>query len=66
MVQFSSSVKPLVRDLLFDPQTSGGLLICLDRDDAEKLVYELNQKSVDGSAAIGEVISAPMGKILVN
>jgi len=66
MVEFSPSVKPLVRDLLFDPQTSGGLLICLDRDDAGKLVHELNHKGVDGSAVIGEVISAPIGKIMVN
>ena len=66
MVEFSPSVKPLVRDLLFDPQTSGGLLICLDRDDAGKLVYELNHKGVGESAVIGEVISAPIGKIMVN
>ena len=66
MVEFSSSVNPLIRDLLFDPQTSGGLLICIDRDDADKLVDELNQKGIDESAVIGEVISAPPGKILVN
>ena len=66
MVEFSPSVKPLVRDLLFDPQTSGGLLICLDRDDAGKLVHELNHKGVGESAVIGEVISAPIGKIMVN
>ena len=66
MVEFSSSVDPLMRDLLFDPQTSGGLLICLDRDEADKLVDELNQKGIDESAIIGEVISAPPGKILVN
>jgi selenide,water dikinase len=66
MVEFSSSVNPLIRDLLFDPQTSGGLLICIDRDDAAKLVDELNQKGINESAVIGEVISAPPGKILVN
>ena len=66
MVEFSSSVNPLIRDLLFDPQTSGGLLICIDRDDADKLVDELNQKGINESAVIGEVISAPPEKILVN
>jgi selenide,water dikinase len=66
MVEFSSSVNPLIRDLLFDPQTSGGLLICLDRDEAGKLVDELHQKGIDESAVIGEVISASPGKILVN
>jgi selenide,water dikinase len=66
MVEFSSSVNPLIQDLLFDPQTSGGLLICIDREDTNKLVDELHQKGIDGSAVIGEVISAPPGKILVN
>jgi len=66
MVEFSPSVSLLIRDLLFDPQTSGGLLICLDRDDADKMVDELNQKGIDESAVIGEVISAPPEKILVN
>jgi selenide,water dikinase len=66
MVEFSSSVNSLVRDLLFDPQTSGGLLICIDRDDADKLLGELKQKGIDESADIGKVISAPPQKILVH
>jgi selenide,water dikinase len=65
MVEFSASVNPLVRDLLFDPQTSGGLLICLDRADAEELIGELNRKGIDEAALIGEVISAPPDKIRV-
>jgi selenide,water dikinase len=66
IVEFSSSVGSLIRDLLFDPQTSGGLLICLDEDDADKLVDELIQKGIKESKVIGEVISAPTGKILAN
>ena len=66
MVEFSSSVNPIVGDLLFDPQTSGGLLICLDKDEADKLVKELHQKGIDKSAVIGQVISAAPEKILVN
>ena len=66
MVEFSSSVNPLIRDLLFDPQTSGGLLICIDRDDTDELVEALIQKGSDLSAVIGEVVSAPQEKIVVN
>ena len=66
MVEFSSSVNPLIRDLLFDPQTSGGLLICLDGNEADKLVEELHQQGLDESEVIGEVISGPPEKILVN
>ena len=29
-------------DLLFDPQTSGGLLICVHKDDADALFSELS------------------------
>jgi selenide,water dikinase len=66
MVEFSSSVNPIIGDLLFDPQTSGGLLICLAKNEADKLVNELHQKGIDGAAVIGEVVSAPPEKILVN
>ena len=66
MVEFSSSVNPLIRDLLFDPQTSGGLLICIDRDDTDELVEALIQKGSDPSAVIGEVVSAPQEKIVVH
>lgn len=66
MVEFSSSVNPIVGDLLFDPQTSGGLLICLDKNEADKLVNELHQKGINKSAVIGQVISAAPEKILVN
>lgn len=66
MVEFYASVNPLIRDLLFDPQTSGGLLICIDRDDTDELVEALIQKGGDPPAVIGEVVSAPQEKIVVH
>ena len=66
MVEFCSCVDPLIRDLLFDPQTSGGLLICIDRDDTDELVEALIQKGSGASAVIGEVVSAPQEKIVVH
>ncbi len=65
MIIFSPSVDPLFRDILFDPQTSGGLLICMDRDSANKLLDELNQKGIENTAIIGEVVSDPVNKITV-
>ena len=42
-------------NLLFDPQTSGGLLISIDKSNTEKLLYEI--KRFEPSAAIvGEVL----------
>ena len=43
-----------MQDLLYDPQTSGGLLIAADGRDAEALLREL-QSAVPAAAAIGYV-----------
>ena len=56
--------KGFASDILFDPQTSGGLLIAIDQDDLK--AFE------DGAArnnttfwVIGEFVAEPKGKILV-
>lgn len=41
MIEFSSGVDPIIQDILFDPQTSGGLLICVKREQADGLVNKL-------------------------
>ena len=50
---------------LFDPQTSGGLLIALPGNDAEKLVLQLREGGVEDAAIIGEIIDAHPGRIVV-
>jgi selenide,water dikinase len=65
MVEFSSSVNPLLRDLFFDPQTSGGLLICLDRADARQLIGELHANGIEAATIIGDVLPAAPEKIRV-
>ena len=65
MIEFSSGVDPLIRDILFDPQTSGGLMICVKREQADALVSKLIDDGVAASKIIGEVISAPVEKIFV-
>lgn len=42
-------------DILFDPQTSGGLLVSCPPHDAEKIMIELKELSLE-SAIIGDVI----------
>ena len=66
MVEMASSVDPIVQDILFDPQTSGGLLICVDAGSADVLLDRLREKSMTRAAVIGEVVSEPKGKIFVN
>lgn len=49
-------LEKVVEDIIFDPQTSGGLLISLAKDEATKLIayYDKNLKSE--FAVVGEVI----------
>jgi selenide,water dikinase len=66
MVDFAPSVDRLVQDVLFDPQTSGGLLICVDRENADGLIIELKEKGIKDAAIIGEVLAEPKERILVD
>lgn len=53
-VVFDSKIEEYKRDVLFDPQTSGGLLLSTNRSNADKLMEEL--KSIKTSCSIiGEV-----------
>ncbi len=65
MVKFAPSVGPIMQDILFDPQTSGGLLICVDKGSADDLLDELQRNETKESAIIGDVVSEPEGKIFV-
>lgn len=65
MVDFAPSVDSLVQDVLFDSQTSGGLLICVDRENADELLEKLRQKGMDNAAIIGDVTTEPKGRIVV-
>jgi selenide,water dikinase len=66
MVKFSSAIDSLFHDILFDPQTSGGLLICIEKDQTNDFANALVAKGVDQAAIIGEIISDPREKIFVH
>lgn len=66
MVEVSPSVDPFIQDILFDPQTSGGLLICVERKSADDLLNRLKERGMDKAAIIGEVLPEPKGRIVVN
>ena len=51
--------------ILFDPQTSGGLLIALSVRQAEAFLEKLHSQGVTEAAIIGEVTSENPGKIMV-
>ena len=64
-VEFAGQVPEFVQDILFDPQTSGGLLISLPAEAAQLLVDKLMKVKVKSAAIVGEVVSEPVGKILI-
>jgi selenide,water dikinase len=54
-VDFDDSVTKANRIALFDPQTSGGLLISVPHEKAGELLDELKKSSVEWAMVIGEV-----------
>jgi selenide,water dikinase len=51
--------------ILFDPQTSGGLLISLPARDAETLLSRLHEAGISEAADIGVVTTSPREKIVI-
>ncbi len=64
MVEFATGVSRDLQDVLFDPQTSGGLLISLPAEEAAPLCAEIREPG--GTAEeIGEVTADPGERIRV-
>jgi len=64
-VELTSEVPQHMQDVLYDPQTSGGLLICVEPDKAELLLRKLQEVSGFEGAIVGEVVSKPKGKVIL-
>lgn len=62
-VEAQSNVDEVLLDILYDPQTSGGLLIALPPHKAEELVAALKKEGLVYSSIVGEVLKDPPGKI---
>ena len=65
MIVVADDVPRARQDFLFDPQTSGGLLISVKGDQAGALVDALHAAGMAEAALIGEVLDAPEEKIHV-
>ncbi len=63
-VLFKDDIKPEVKDILFDPQTSGGLLISVNANKAQLLLEKLKIIDTD-FAIIGQVIEKGEKSIIV-
>jgi selenide, water dikinase len=65
MIDMDNKVPQYLQDILFDPQTSGGLLIAVPEKKALKLLNRLLQEGITGAAIIGEVVEENKGRIRV-
>jgi len=64
-VNIASEVPLHMQDILFDPQTSGGLLISLEPRTTELLLDKLRQAGLKDVVIVGEVVSKPTMKVIV-
>jgi selenide,water dikinase len=65
MVSVADRIRPAFRDLLFDPQTSGGLLMGCPENRVHDLVSALHDQGISSATVIGEVSDSHPGKIQV-
>ena len=66
LVTMGQNVPQYLQDIMYDPQTSGGLLIAVPRGKAARLLKKLHQQGVPSAAIIGEVVAEHQGRIKVN
>lgn len=65
MVDLAAGFDPVMRDILFDPQTSGGLLIGCPEQEARQLQRRLHDEGVAMAAIIGWVDDGKVEQIHV-
>ncbi len=61
----SAGIGDVMMDILFDPQTSGGLFMSASADKAGLLLAKLKEAGVTDAAVVGEVVSHPRERIVV-
>jgi selenide,water dikinase len=64
-VDIRSDLSPVLQDLLYDPQTSGGLLISLPPSQAAVLVETLRREDAIDARIVGRIVPEPKGRILL-
>ncbi len=64
-VETGQGVPPAIAELVYDPQTSGGLLIALAPGAAEDLIEALRAEGNEHAVVIGEFVTEHRGKVVV-
>jgi selenide,water dikinase len=64
-VTVRNGVDPALETILYDPQTSGGLLLAVPAKKADMLLRKLRAKGLRSAAVIGRVTAKSEGKIII-
>jgi len=65
-ISYDSSISNTTKQILCDAQTSGGLLIAIDKNDAIEYLKEIEELSFGYASIIGEIIPRGITPIIVN
>jgi len=65
MVKVAAGLPDYMLDILFDPQTSGGLFISVSTPKADILLSGLHKAGVLEAAIVGEVVAQPRETIIL-
>ncbi|HTZ40442.1 MAG TPA: AIR synthase-related protein, partial [Syntrophales bacterium] len=58
-------VPPWIASVLYDPQTSGGLLIAVGASESEGLLKIMREAGIDDAAVVGVFVADGSGRIRV-
>ena len=64
-MEIQASLSKIEKELLFDPQTSGGLLLSVPDSQAEELLTALSAAGVQSAVRVGEVAEGSPGILVV-
>ena len=64
-IETAATCRAWILDVLFDPQTAGGLLFSLTDKQAQGLVKKMHQAGIKDAAIVGEVVADHPGKIFI-
>jgi selenide,water dikinase len=64
-VEIQASLSNIEEEVLYDPQTSGGLLLSVSDTHAEALLDALSAAGVQSAIRVGEIVEGPPGVVVI-
>jgi selenide,water dikinase len=65
ILDLETDLEEWMLNVLFDPQTSGGLLIAAPAFVADEMLKRIQERGFTPAAIIGEVVASPKGRIII-